>query len=188
MHMRSLLALTLTFALLAPATPAAAGTGHRDQAAALRATAAWLAIYPPDLWIAPELPQPCRELPSGKRTCRIAIRLLAWTGGALAPWRCVARAVIPAPKSQSRHRARRTSARCAPITDVTHQPATHARRQSGAHWRERPRRSPSPVRAGAYACTCDALAGRPTVDSPARQSDAPTRPTAALRGAIRGAN
>ena len=119
--MRPLLGLTLTFVLLAPAPPAAAGTGppdHRDQAAALRATAAWLAIYPPGHWIAPELPQPCRKLPSGKRTCRIAIRLLAWTGGALAPWRCVARAVLPAPKSQSRHRVRRTSAHCAPLTDV----------------------------------------------------------------------
>jgi hypothetical protein len=117
---RSLVALALTSVLLAAAPPAAAGARaprDRDRAAALRATSAWLAIYPPDLWMAVELPEPCRERPDGTRTCEIAIRLLAWTGGALAPWRCVAQAVLPDPKSSSARRVRRTSARCTQLTD-----------------------------------------------------------------------
>ena len=38
-------------------------------------TTNWIAIYPARLWIAVELPRPCRALPSGRRICPIAIRL-----------------------------------------------------------------------------------------------------------------
>ena len=119
--MRSPLALTLTLVLLALAAPggaSAAPLDHRDQAAALRATTGWLAIYRPGVWIGAELPGPCRALPSGERRCPIAIRLLAWTNGALAPWRCAAQAVLPAPQAGSKRRVRRTSARCTPLTDI----------------------------------------------------------------------
>ena len=116
--MRILLALTLTLLLLAFAAPATVSPRppqQRDQAVALQVTTNWIAIYPARLWIAVELPQPCRALPSGRRICPIAIRLLAWTGGVLAPWRCAAHAVLPARQSHSRARARRTSSRCAPL-------------------------------------------------------------------------
>ena len=122
--MRSHCALTLVLVVLvAPTGARAAPPDHRDQAAALRATAAWLAIYPPGLWIAAELPGQCRPLPSGERTCPIAIRLLAWTDGEPAPWRCAAQAVLRAPRSRSRHRARRTSARCTPLPAALQQGA-----------------------------------------------------------------
>ena len=111
-------ALTLLLPLLAFAAPATASPRppqQRDQAVALQVTTNWIAIYPARLWIAVELPQPCRALPSGRRICPIAIRLLAWTDGVLAPWRCAAHAVLPARQSRSRARARRTSSRCAPL-------------------------------------------------------------------------
>ena len=113
-----LLVLTLTLPLLAYAPTATARQRppqQRDQAVALQLTTSWIAIYPARLWIAVELPQPCRTLPSGRRMCPIAIRLLAWTDGVLAPWRCLAHAVLPPRQSRSRGRGRRTSARCAPI-------------------------------------------------------------------------
>lgn len=119
--MRSILALVLTLVLVALAVPDSAHAkphDHRDQALALRATTRWLAVYPPRLWLAAELPGPCRALPSGERTCPIAIRLLAWTNGALASWRCAAQAVLPAPNSRAEERRRRTSARCTPLTDL----------------------------------------------------------------------
>jgi hypothetical protein len=119
--MRSLRALILALVLLALAAPAGARAGprdHRDQAAALRATTSWLAIYSPRVWIGVELPGRCRALPSGSRSCPIAIRLLAWTAGALTPWRCVAQAVLPAPTSRAEHSVRRTSAHCTPLPDI----------------------------------------------------------------------
>ena len=116
--MRILLVLTPSLPLLAFAAPATASPRslqQRDQAVALRVTTNWIAIYPARLWIAVELPQPCRALPSGTRICPIAIRLLAWTDGVLAPWRCVAHAVLPARQSRSSARGRRTSSRCAAL-------------------------------------------------------------------------
>lgn len=113
------LALTLALPLLAFATPATASPRplqQRDQAAALQVTTDWIANYPARLWIAVELPRACRALPSGRRICPIAIRLLAWTDGVLAPWRCAAHVVLPARQSRSRVRGRRTSSRCAPLT------------------------------------------------------------------------
>ena len=119
--MRSPLALTLTLVVLALAAPAGASAApldHQDQAAALRATTGWLAIYSPRVWIGVELPGRCRPLPRGRRRCPIAIRLLAWTGGALAPWRCVAQAVLPAAPSRAGDSVRRTSAHCTPLPDT----------------------------------------------------------------------
>ena len=116
--MRILLVLTVTLPLLALATPATGSPRpprQRDQAVALRVTTDWIAIYPARLWIAVELPRPCLALPSGRRTCPIAIRLLAWTDGVLAPWRCVAHAVLPARRSRSRGSGRSCAARCAPL-------------------------------------------------------------------------
>jgi hypothetical protein len=115
--MRILLVLTLALPL-ALADPAPASPGppeQREQAVALQVTTNWMAIYPAGLWIAVELPQPCRALPSGRRICPIAIRLLAWTDGVPAPWRCTAHAVLPAPQARSKARVRRTSARCASL-------------------------------------------------------------------------
>jgi hypothetical protein len=77
-----------------------------------------MTIYPAGLWIAVELPQPCRALPAGRRICPIAIQLLAWTHGVLTPWRCAAHALLPAPQSRSKARVRRTSAHCAPLMDA----------------------------------------------------------------------
>jgi len=119
--MRILLTLALMLPLLAfaaPATPSVRPSQQRDQAVALHVSTNWMAIYPARLWIAVELPQPCRALPSGRRTCPIAIQLRAWTDGALAPWRCSAHAVLPAPQSRSTARSRRTSADCAPLMDA----------------------------------------------------------------------
>ena len=119
--MRILLTLTLTLKLLAcaaPATATARPSQQRDQAVALHVSTNWMAIYPAHLWIAVELPQPCRAVPSGRRICPIAIQLRAWTDGALAPWRCSAYAVLPAPQSRSAARSRRTSADCAPLMDA----------------------------------------------------------------------
>jgi hypothetical protein len=113
------LALTLTLPLLAYAGPATASPGppqQREHAVALQVTTNWIAIYPADLWIAVELPQPCRALPSGRRICPIAIRLLAWTDGVPAPWRCAAHAVLPSPHARAKARVRRTSAHCAPLS------------------------------------------------------------------------
>ena len=73
--MRVLLVLTLMLPLLAfaaPATASAAPPRQRDQAVALQVTTDWIAIYPARLWIAVELPRPCRALPSGRRICPIA--------------------------------------------------------------------------------------------------------------------
>ena len=115
--MRILLLLTLALVVFAaPATASPRPHQQRDQAVALQVTTNWIAIYPTRLWIAVELPGPCRVLPGGRRTCPIAIRLLAWTDGVLAPWRCAAHAVLPARQSRSRARPRRTSSRCAPLT------------------------------------------------------------------------
>ena len=112
---RILLGLALTLPLLALASPTTASprlSQQRDQAVALQLTADWIATYPARLWIAVELPHPCRALPSGRRICPSAIRLLAWTDGVLAPWRCVAHAVLPARQSRTSSRGRRTSSRC----------------------------------------------------------------------------
>lgn len=129
--MRILLTLTLALPLLAFAAPAAASPREqRDQAVALQVTTDWMASYPAGLWIAVELPRPCRALPSGRRTCPIAIRLLAWTDGVLAPWRCAAHAVLPA---RSKARARRTSADCEPAVDAeAPKPRTASERPAGA--------------------------------------------------------
>jgi hypothetical protein len=114
--MRTLFAVTVTLALLVSAAPAGAGVAppqQRDQAAALRASAAWLAVYPGGVWLGVELPQRCRTLPSGRRMCPIAIRLLAWTGDRLAPWRCAAHVLLPAPGTRAP--VRRSSADCSPL-------------------------------------------------------------------------
>lgn len=121
MTLRVLLTLALAVPALAVAAPATASPGspeQRDQAVALQVTTDWMAIYPARLWIAVELPRPCRALPRGRRTCPIAIRLLAWTDGVLAPWRCTAHAVLPARRSRARADVRRTSAHCAPLIDA----------------------------------------------------------------------
>lgn len=85
-------------------------TPQRDRAAALRASADWLAAYPVRSWGAVELPAPCAPLTGGRRSCPIAIVLRAWTGGRRVPWRCDARLVLPAPGGTGR--PRRTSADC----------------------------------------------------------------------------
>ena len=103
---------------LAVAFPAAADAavapGHRDRVAALRATAAWLAVYPAPLWAGIELPGPCRTLPDRRRSCPIAIHILALTSDGPLPHRCAARAVLP-PPGQRQRGARRTSAHCTPL-------------------------------------------------------------------------
>ena len=127
--MRILSVLTLALPLLAFAAPATASPRppqQRDQAVALRVTTNWIAIYPARLWIAVELPQPCRALPSGRRICPIAIRLLAWTDGVLAPWRCVAHEFsqpvsrVPAPAGGARAPGAQHS--CTPTREITTDP------------------------------------------------------------------
>ena len=87
---------------------------HRDRAAALRATAAWLAIYPTPVWAGIELPRPCRVLSDRRRSCPIAIHILAVTSEGRLPHRCAARAVLPPPGAGHRG-VRRTSAHCTPL-------------------------------------------------------------------------
>jgi hypothetical protein len=108
------MSLLATIGALVGAQPGSAAPAHagRDEARALRATADWLATYPPHLWVGLELPRPCRPLPDGRRACPIAITLRAWTHGELAPWRCNAELLLPPPRSRAA--ARRTSARCHP--------------------------------------------------------------------------
>jgi hypothetical protein len=109
-----LMALPALIGALLCAQPALAAPLHggRDEAQALRLTAAWLATYPPHLWLGIELPGDCRPAPHGRRACPVAITLRAWTHGELAPWRC--RAEVLLPPQGSRAAARRTSARCTP--------------------------------------------------------------------------
>jgi hypothetical protein len=83
----------------ASAGPAAAHRADRDQVKALRMTIDWLTTYSEDLWVGVELPGECRTLADGRRSCPIAISLRAWTHGELAPWRCQATALLPAPRS-----------------------------------------------------------------------------------------
>jgi hypothetical protein len=107
----AMLAGTLGFAH--SATVGAAASSRADQVKALRMTVGWLATYPEPLWVGVEMPGRCDSLPSGRRACPIAITLLAWTRGELAPWRCAAHALLPAPGSRAH--ARRTSADCHPL-------------------------------------------------------------------------
>jgi hypothetical protein len=102
----------LAFAQSASAQPAESQRADRDQVQALRLTVDWLTDYPEPLWVGVEMPGRCEALPSGRRACPVAISLLAWTRGELAPWRCDAQALLPA--SGSAARPRRTSARCHP--------------------------------------------------------------------------
>jgi hypothetical protein len=103
-------ALMLAFALPAHAAPAP--STREDQIAALRATTRWLALYPPELWLGVEPPGTCRHLPSGRRSCPIAIAIRAWSADRLDPWRCAAHVLLPAPGHGGA--PRRTSADCAP--------------------------------------------------------------------------
>jgi hypothetical protein len=103
-------ALMLAFALPAHAAPAP--SPRDDQVAALRATTRWLALYPPDLWLGVESPGECRRLPSGRRSCPIAITIKAWSADRLDSWRCAAHVLLPAPgHGGAQHR---TSADCRP--------------------------------------------------------------------------
>jgi hypothetical protein len=103
----------LAFAQAASAGPAELHRADRDQVKALRLTVDWLTTYPELLWVGVEMPGRCEALPSGRRACPVAISLLAWTRGKLAPWRCDAQILLPAPGRTAR--ARRTSARCHPL-------------------------------------------------------------------------
>ena len=97
-------------------TAAAGLRAVRDQAKALNATVDWLVTYPEDLWVGVEMPGPCRSLSAARRACPVAISIRAWTAGRLAPWRCEAQAVLPAPHSA--WKARRTSARCHQLAET----------------------------------------------------------------------
>jgi hypothetical protein len=105
----------LAFAQAATTAAATSDRADRDQVTALRMTVDWLTTYPEPLWVGVEMPGRCEPLASGRRACPVAIDLLAWTGGRLAPWRCDARVLLPAPASSAR--ARRTSAHCHPLTE-----------------------------------------------------------------------
>ena len=89
---------------------------QRDQRAALRLTADWLASYPSRVWGGVALPGDCRAVGGGRRACPIAIVLRAWTQGQRLPWRCEARAILPAAGDGAA--PRRTNARCHPVDAV----------------------------------------------------------------------
>jgi hypothetical protein len=106
------LAAVLGFACTAPAHAGPARSARDDQVAALRSATRRLALYPPPLWVGVEPPGTCRALPSGRRSCPIAITLRVWGAGGLEPWRCAAHVLLPAPgRGGEPHR---TSADCAP--------------------------------------------------------------------------
>jgi hypothetical protein len=120
----SMVALTFAY-FTALASPAARTTGEReqrDQVKALSMTVDWLGTYPADRWIGAELPEHCAKLADGRRECPIAITLRVWTGGELAPWRCDADVVLPAPRADGR--ARRGEAHCRQLDAIP--PATRA--------------------------------------------------------------
>jgi hypothetical protein len=106
------LAAALAFACAGPAHAGPAPSTGADQVAALRAATRWLAIYPPPLWLGVEPPGTCRRLPSGRRSCPIAITLRVWSADRLLPWRCAAHVMLPAPGR--RGAPHRTSADCTP--------------------------------------------------------------------------
>jgi hypothetical protein len=97
----------------AAAAPTGSQRADRDQVKALRMAVDWLTTYPEPLWVGVAMPGRCEELGSGRRACPVSIDLLAWTRGELAPWRCDAHVLLPAPGSTAR--ARRTSADCHPV-------------------------------------------------------------------------
>ena len=106
------LAAVLGFACARPAHAQAARPARDDQVAALRSATRWLALYPPPLWVGVEPPGACRALPSGRRSCPVAITLRVWSAGRLDPWRCAAHVLLPAPgRGGTPHR---TSADCSP--------------------------------------------------------------------------
>jgi hypothetical protein len=107
------LAGAVAFAQAAAAGPAVSHRTDRDQVKALRMTVDWLTTYPEPLWVGVEMPGRCEPLADGRRACPVAINLLSWTRGELAPWRCDAEVLLPAPRSSAR--ARRTSADCDPL-------------------------------------------------------------------------
>src|SRR6266508_4577632 len=105
-------AVALMFAFALPAHAAPAPSTRDDQVAALRSATRWLALYPPPLWVGVEPPGACRHMPSGRRSCPIAIMLRVWSADRLEPWRCAARVLLPAPgRGGAPHR---TSADCTP--------------------------------------------------------------------------
>jgi hypothetical protein len=108
----SMVALAFAYftSVATPATRTTADRDHQDQAKALRMTADWLGTYPDRLWIGVALPEPCVAQNDGSRSCPISISFRAWSHGALAPFRCDARVVLPSPGED--RPARRTSARC----------------------------------------------------------------------------
>jgi hypothetical protein len=106
------LAAALGLACAAPAHAEPARSARDDQVAALRAATSWLALDPPELWVGIEPPGACRRLPSGRRSCPIAITLRVWSADRLDPWRCAAHVLLPAPGRDGV--PRRTSADCSP--------------------------------------------------------------------------
>ena len=101
----------LVLALASAGQSASRGTTPQgDKRAALRMTSDWLATYPARVWGGVALPGDCRTLAGGRRACPIAIVLRAWTQGRRLPWRCEARAILPAAGDSAA--PRRTSARC----------------------------------------------------------------------------
>lgn len=80
-------------------------------------TADWLGTYRERLWIGVDLPDPCAPQGDGTRRCPVSITFRAWFHGRLAPFRCEADVVLPAPHSDAA--ARRTSAHCHALVAFT---------------------------------------------------------------------